>query len=542
VMMLSCFNVANLLLSRALRRQREFAIRGALGGGRGALVRQLIVEGAALAIPGAGIGVLVSLWTVRAFAAAMPSDLLARGAQVHPDLRAVTFAAALSLITAVALAVSPLVFARRPDLNAMLGQSTRIAGRSPRQRRLRTGLLLAQVATTLVLLAAAGVFIVSFVRLSRTPVGFDLTNRVSMRINLPVGRYADDASVAAFATRLVSEAAAVPGVRDAAIASGAPFDAGAYAARIWPTGRPRPAPGTEPTTLFFSTTPGFFQTLGIRLLGGRFFTAQDGAGAPRVAVVNARLANRIFPGETAVGRTLDVMPRSKTGWTNRPGPVTIVGVVADVTNMSINEADFNNLFVPFAQAPSPDLQLVVSTSIPTADVAAPLRRVAARADPALPVRSLESFAERLRASLGGARFNLTIVMLLAGLALAVAGVGIYGSIACAMQERSKEFGVRMALGAAPRAIFGEALRESIRVAVLGSLLGTFAVFALAKLLGSALYLVPSEHGGLLYRVSLTNPAALAGACGLVITVAVLAGLSPARHATRVDPLVVLRTD
>jgi predicted permease len=542
VMMLSCFNVANLLLSRALRRQREFAIRGALGGGRGALVRQLVVEGAALAIPGAAAGVLVSLWTVRAFAAAMPSDLLARGSQVQPDLRAAVFAIALSLITAIALAVSPLVFAQRMDLNVTLGQSARIAGRSLRQRTLRTGLLVAQVTTTLVLLAGAGLFILSFVRLSQAPVGFDLANRLSMRMHLPVGRYPGDAQIAAFAERLIDDAGAVPGVRAAAVASGAPFDDGAYAARIWPADRLRPAPGSEPTTLFFSTTPAFFQTLGIRLLAGRFFTAGDAAGTARVAIVNARLASLLFPGDTTVGRALDVIPRSKTAWTNRPGPVTIVGVVGDITNMSINEADFNNLYVPFAQAPSPDLQLVVSTSIPAADVATPLRHVAAAVDPALPVRSLDSFAERLRKSLSGARFNLTVVLLLAGLALAVAGVGIYGAVACAIQERAREFGVRIAFGAAPRAIFGEALRESFRVAVIGSLLGTVGVITLAKMIGSALYLVPNQHGGLLYRVSLTNPLALAGACALVIAVAVLAGISPARQATRVDPLVVLRTD
>jgi putative ABC transport system permease protein len=541
-MALSCFNVANLLLARALRRQREFAIRGALGGGRAALVRQLVVEGAALAIPGASIGVVVSMWTVRAFAAAMPSDLLARGAQVHPDLRAVAFAVALSFVTAVALAVSPLVFARRVDLNLMLAQTGRIAGRSHRQRGLRTGLLVAQLTTTLVLLAGAGLFILSFVRLSQAPVGFDLTNRLSMRMNLPVGRYGDDARVAAFAARLVGEAAAVPGVRDAAIASGAPFDSSARAVRMWPSGRPRPSAGSEPTTLFFSTTPGFFHALGIRLLAGRLFTAEDAMGASRVAIVNARLANRMFPGDNAVGRTLDVIPRTNAGWANKPGPVTIVGIVGDVKNMSISEADFNNLYVPFAQAPSPDLQLVVSTSIPAADVATPLRRVAATVDPALPVRSLDSFGERVRASLNGARFNLTVVMLLAGLALAVAGVGIYGSVGCAIQERSREFGVRMALGAAPRAIFSEALRESLRVAVVGSLLGTLAVVTLAKMLGSALYLVQGEHSGLLYQVSMMNPLALAGACALVITVAFLAGLVPARHATQVDPLVVLRAD
>jgi putative ABC transport system permease protein len=542
VMLLSCFNVANLLLSRALRRQREFAIRGALGGGRGALARQLVVEGAALAIPGAAAAVLVSTWTVRAFAARMPSDLLVRRADLMPDLRVVVFAAGLSVVSACLLALAPLFFARRIDLNPMLGQSARIAGRSPRQRALRTTLLVAQVTTTLVLLAGAALFMLSFVRLSQTPVGFDFADRLSMEMSLPVARYSADASVANYATRLLDAAHTVAGVRDVAVASGAPFDPGAYAVRILASDRARPTPGSEPSTLFFSTSPNYFRTLGIRLLAGRFFTDKDAVGAPRVAIVNARLVRRLFPGENAVGRTLEIIPRASTGWTHRPGLVTIVGVVADIKNMSLSEADFNNLYVPFAQAPSPDLQLVVSTAIPTGDVAPPLRRAAAAVDPDLPVRSLRSFEDRLSTSLNGARFNLTLVCLLAGLALVVAGVGIYGSVACAIQERSREFGVRIALGAAPRAIFGEALRESIRVAIVGSLIGALCVLTLAKVLGSALYLVPGQHGGLLYQVSMANPAALVAACIVVIAVAVFAGLSPARQATRVDPLVVLRTD
>ena len=542
VMVLSCLNVANLLFSRALRRQREFAIRGALGGGRGALVRQLLVEGAVLAIPGATAAVVVSAWGVRWFVSAMPPDLLLRKGFIAPDLRAIVFALGLSVVTTIALALSPLFFARRLDLNVMLGQSARIAGRSRRQRTLRDILLIAQVTLTLVLLTGAGLFTVSFLRLTRTPVGFDPGNRISLQITLSGTRYREDPGIAGFANRLMDEAAGTSGVRDVAIGSGVPFDPGAFAVMFAVPGRPRPALGSEPLTLFFSVTPAYFRALGIPLTAGRAFTIADAVGAPRVAVVNERLARRMFPDESALGKTLEVIPRPSPAWTQRPGLVTIVGIAADIKNFSKSEVEFNNLYVPFAQAPSPELQLIASTLIPASDVATPLRHAAALVDPSVPIRSVSTLPGRIRSSLDGARFNLTLITVFAALALVVAAVGIYGSVACAIEERSREFGVRIALGAAPRAIFGEALRESVRVAAAGSLLGAGAVVALARILGNALYLVPGQHGGLLYQVGVTHPAPIAAACALLVVVAAFAGLSPALKATRVDPLVVLRTE
>jgi hypothetical protein len=306
--------------------------------------------------------------------------------------------------------------------------------------------------------------------------------------------------------------------------------------------RPRPTRGQEPFAIVRAVGPAYFRTLGIGQLAGREFSAADGAGAPRVAIVNELLARRMFPGENAVGRQLEVLPRVRTGWTNRPGAVVIVGVVANVRNVGMNELDFNNLYVPFAQAPGPGVELVVSTAIPPARISAALRSAAARVDPALPVTGVTTLTQRVEDALQGDRFNLLIIGFFAAAATVLAAVGIYGAMACAVQERTREFGVRLALGAMPRAILVAALSESARVGIAGSLLGAAITLGLAKILGSALYLVPGEHGGLLYGVKTTDPIALGAAVFTMIAVATLSGVVPARHATRIDPLVALRNE
>jgi ABC-type antimicrobial peptide transport system permease subunit len=216
--------------------------------------------------------------------------------------------------------------------------------------------------------------------------------------------------------------------------------------------------------------------------------------------------------------------------------------VANVRNVGVNEIDFNNLYLPFAQAPAPDVELVVSTAIPPARLSDALRSAAASVDPGLPVTGITTLTQRVDDALKGDRFNLLLIGFFAAAAMLLAAVGIYGAMACAVQERTREFGVRLALGAMPRAILGAALSESARVGVAGSLLGAAITLGLARVLGSALYLVPGEHGGLLYGVKTTDPIALGAAFFTMIAVATLSGVVPARHATRIDPLVVLRNE
>ncbi len=543
LMALSCLNVANLLLARALRRQREFAIRGALGGGTGALVRQLLVEGAVVAVPGALAGWIGAAWLVRGFTAIVPSGLLQRGGDIALDGRVAMFTAALTVVIALALALSPLVFARRIDLNVMLGQGGRTAGRSPRQRAIRSGLLVAQVSATLVLLAGAGLFVLSFVRLTQSPLGFDPRDRVLMRASLPAARYGDDGAKTAFAERWLGEAGAVPGVRTAAIGNDAPLSPrGLPGVNVLLPGRPRPERGTEPVALSFSISPRYFAALGIPVLDGREFGPGDAAGAARVAIVNELFGRRFFSGERVVGRTIEISTRFERDTTGRPGLVTIVGVVGNVRNFSINEIEYSNVYRPFAQVPSPDVVLVAATAIPAANAVEPLRRAARQADPGLPSASVALGTQRVSDTLRGARFNLSLIAVFAALALVIAGVGVYGAMACAVEERTREFGVRIALGALPRAILVEALRGSIRVGILGCAIGLALVFVLARVIGDALYLVPGQHVGMLYQVSMTSPIALGSAAVLLLATAVAAGLVPARRATRTDPLVALRVD
>jgi len=541
VLLLACVNVANLLLARALRRQREFAIRGALGGGRGALIRQLVVEGALLAVPSAVAGTLLSLWAVQLFATQVPEDFLAHRGHFLFNARIAFFGIFICGVTTMLLSMAPLFFARRVELNLMLGQGGRTAGRTPGQVRARNGLLIAQLTMTLVLMAAAGLFLSSFAWLVRAPLGFDPGGRVALRMTMSGPAYAGDAAKRAFADRLLDAAQATPGVVQASIDSSSPLLSGPLM-RLVAADRPRPRPGDEPRTIVRAVSPDYFGVLGIRQLEGRPFSAADVDGAPRVAIVNEYLAAQVFPGARAVGRRIELLPTWRQSWTDRPGVVEIVGVVANARDISVEEVQFADVYLPYAQAPSPAVEVIVRSSIPPDGLIAPLRIAAATIDPSLPVGRIETLEGRVGDSLKGARFNLALIASFAVVAILLACVGIYGAMACAVQERSREFGVRLALGQPPAAILRGTVWQSARFGVIAGALGLAASVVIARLIGNALYLVRGQHSGLLHGVTTTDPIALTSAAIALIVVATLSGVVPARQATKVDPLVVLRSE
>ena len=540
VLALSCINAANLLLARALRRRREFAVRGALGGGRAALIRQLVVESALLAAPSAVAGLTLSLWALRLFASRIPEDYLLRGGHFALDLRVAAFVLLVSGVTTLSLSLAPLLFSRRLDLNAVLGQGARSSSASVRQVRARNALLAGQLTMTLVLMAMAGLFVTSFVRLTHVPLGFTPDDLAAAGISLPGTRYAGDAPRREFATRLLDRARAVPGVSDAAIGSSLPLGSGPMV-KLVASDRPRPSPDREPSAIVRAVDPGYFRALGIRLVSGRPFAAPDLPGAPRVAIVNEYLASQLFPGESAVGRGIE-LARARTPWTNRPGQLLIVGVAANIKDVGINEVEFGNLYLPFDQAPSPGLDLVVRSSIPASGVADVLRRVASDIDPDLPVSQLTTMAQRVDEALQGDRLNMLLIASFAAIAIVLAAVGIYGAMACAVQERTREFGVRLALGQQPAAMVRATLWESVRFGLVSGVSGLAIVLVIARLLGNALYLVRGEHNGLLYGVTTTDPIVLGGAAAALILIATLAGVIPARQVARVDPLIALRAE
>ncbi|HEX4567659.1 MAG TPA: ABC transporter permease [Vicinamibacterales bacterium] len=541
VLLLSCANVANLILARALTRRREFAIRGALGGGSVALARQLVVEGAVLSAPAGILGILLTGWSLALLRTRLPADYLFHGNNIPVDTRVAAFALALTSVTAMVFGLVPAMFARRVDLNITLGDGGRTAGRAPGHARVRLVLLTTQIAATLVLVAGAGLLLRSYGMLTHAPLGFEPEHRFGAFIGVSGPRYATDAQIRTYADAALERVRAVPGVTAAVIATSGPLESGPVVNFVV-SKRPRPALGEEPRAIMRSVGPGYFHTLGIPIARGRPFTTADADGAPRVVIINQTLAQRIFPGEDPIGRVIELLPRSRTGWASRPGPVTIVGVSANAKEVDVHEVDANSLCLPFAQAPSPEPGVFAVAAGDQAGVVTAMRSALASVDPSLPARRVFPLGSLVTNSLEGARFNAELITWFAAVAMLIAAVGIYGSMSRAVRERTREFGVRLALGAGPGAILGSALRQATRVVGAGSAAGLFGVFVLARVLGTALYLVPGQHSGILYGVSMTDPLTIGFALCVLVAVGFAASAIPARHATRVDPLVVLRSD
>ena len=449
------------------------------------------------------------------------------------------FTLAVSAVTTVAFVMAPLLFARRIDLMAALGAGGR-TGASVGEGRARMVLLAAQLALTVMLLFGAGLFLKSFVALTHVPLGFDPVNALAIRSTLSGPRYAADDQIRRYASDLVDRAAATPGVRDAAIASTSPLGSGPLI-RFARADAPTPSPSDAPSAILRAVSPTYFRTLSTRVVRGREFLPSDVAGAPRVAIVNEQLANQVFPGEEAVGQTIDLLP-GRANWTNHPGPLLIVGVASRIKEVGINEIDFSDVYLPFAQMPAPALELIARTNVPASTLLTTLRQRAASLDPAIPVTSATTFEVRLADALQGDRFDLVLTSAFAAVAVLLASIGVFGSVAYAVQARTREFGVRLAFGARPSQLIRSALWHAGRIAVIGGAVGLGVSVILARVIGNALYLVPREHNGLLYGVTTTDPVMLACAFGGVVLMALAAGAVPARRVAGVDPVRALRAE
>jgi predicted permease len=540
VLLLSAVNVTTLLLVRAVRRTREFALRSALGGGRGALARQLLVEGAWLAAPAGAAALLMTRWAVGLFTGLLPADFFMRGTAIPVDLRVGGFALAVTAVPALAFALTPLVITRRVELSSALGPGARV-GRSAAEGRLRGLLLATQIALTVVLLTGAGLFLKSFAALTRVPLGFDPSNALAVSATVSGPRYASEEAIRSYADRMVDAARAIPAVKDAAIGTSSPLGSGPIV-RFVAAEQPRPRGGEEPDAILRAVDSSYFRALGVRIVRGRAFSSQDVAGAPRVVIVNESVARELFGDGNPIGRVIELLPGGRAPWTDRPGPLVIVGVLATVKDVGLNEVEFGNLYVPFAQTPAPRMELIVRSGLPAADLAESIRQAVARIDPAVPVTSVTSFERRVAIALQGDRFNLLLISSFAGVALLLAAVGVYGAVAYHVEARTRELGVRLALGAQRARLVGAAVWQTGRLAVVGASLGIVAAVATARVIGDALYLVPGSHNGLLYGVSTTDPVMLGMAFTGTIAIALVAGVIPARRVTRIDPVQALSSD
>jgi putative ABC transport system permease protein len=536
VLLIGCTNVASLFLARAASREREAAVRTALGAGRGRLVRQLLTESVLLSLAGGALGLAVAWWGVRVLLGAVPQEI-PRAAEVGIDGAVLLFLLVVSVAAGVAFGALPAwQFARGEALAALRGL-TRDATRGVRQARTRRTLVMVEVALAVVLVVTAGLLVKSFARLQRVEPGFDAARLVMVPLALPQQRYSDAPKRLAFFDALRERVTALPGVEHVAISLEHPLGEG-WAAGFTIEGRPEPQPGEGPEGRVRPVTPGYFATVGVPLLAGRDIAESDRVGAPGVVVVNQAFARKYFPGENPLGARL----RRPAWWPGMPTTYEIVGVAADERFLGLATPPDPATYFAFAQFSLAQVVLVklrageagaagdVNDAVPASFVTA-FRNAVWSLDKDLPVERVEPMREVLHAQLAAARFNAGLLTLFALVALALAALGVYGVLSYTVAQRSAEIGIRMALGAPRRRVLGLVVGEGVAVALVGVSGGLIASAVVTRLLSR-----------LLFDVSTTDGTVFAGVALLLTVVAVAASFVPARRASRVDPLTAMRRE
>jgi predicted permease len=538
VLLIACVNNAALLLARGLARQREFTLRAALGAGRGTLVRQSLVESLILSLAGGAAGTLLGLWGADAFAAFIPHDALPRNTHIALDARVLVFVLAVSIFSALLTGVAPALLSSRVDLHNALRQGASGLSSARSQNRTRGSLVILEVALALVLLFGAGLFLSSFVRLEQAPRGFEAPGALSFRVSLRGESYAQPEQQQRYFRSLADQLGALPGVQAVTVGTGIPLDGYTLSASVKVAGRPpRGKHGTG--VLTYAVAPNFFGLLHMHLLAGRAFAPGDSGASPRVAIINRNAAHTLFGSEDPLGKILEPVPDERRG-VSAEAPVQIVGVSENAQVFGANEVPFEVIYFPFSQHPAPAADMVVSSSLPRGVLLGVIRETAYSIDKDQPIFDVQTMDDLVSTSLGGARFDLMLVASLAIVALTLVSAGIFGTVAYFVQQRTREFGIRLALGATPARILRHALSRALVMGFAGLLFGVLASLALGRLLRGVLYLVPGERAGMLYGVRIYDPLSMSIACIVLFAVLTLASYIPAVRAARVDPTVALR--
>jgi len=526
VLLIACTNVANLLLAKAAPRQREIALRTALGARRYHLLRQLLTESILLAIIAGGIGVLLATWGTAALVALSP-DTLPRAHEIGFDWRVLTFTGVVALTTGIVFGLLPAIWGPRVDLSDALKEGSR--GTTGGGGRLRKILVVAEVALSVMLLVGAGLMLRSFFQLRSVNPGFRTDHALTLRVSLPVpeGRIsATDADrFMSFYDRTLARLSALPGVTAAGATNMIPLDGNGTDRLIEVEGYVPRDESDMPDAQNRQATPGWFAAMGIPLLRGRLIESSDNDKAPRVLVVNDAFARRFFPNGDAIGK------RVRLGKLTADFPwATIVGVVGDVRGFALDEAPLETMYWPVAQIrTTPSLAIVMRTESDPAALAASVRDAISEIDPAQPIYDMQPLDQLVAKSLGQRRFTLTLMLLFGVIALVLSAIGIYGVMAFAVTQRTQEIGIRMALGARAIDVLKMVVGSGMFLAAIGVAVGLIGAFALTRLMAS-----------LLFGVSPTDFVTFGLVTVGLLTVALLACYIPARRATKVDPLVALR--
>jgi len=547
VLLVACVNVANLMLARAAARERELAIRASLGASRGRIVRQIMVECLPLGLIGGALGVLLALWGIDLLESLLPASL-PRHNEIGVNGRAISFTFAVALFTVLLFGLFPALQAAKADVRASLSEGGRGGSRQGRLRRL---LVVAEVALALVLLVGAGLMVRSFVKLRQAPVGFTERNVLTMRVSLPDAKYpfpisADDRrnpAGLAFYEQLLERVGALPGVKAATVSSVLPLGSmGNWGKYLSVEGHPAP-PSLDkvPSANFALISHDFFRTFGVAIRRGRSFTDRDKENSQPVAIVNETVARRFFPNEDPVGKTIwmgppeHLLPPDAQTPENRFVRRLIVGVVADVKNGSLNQPVAPLVYAPFHQHRregwSNSLSLAVQTETAPETLTAAIRGQVRALDQDQPVSGVRTVGELLDRTLSEAKFNLLLLGLFAVLALVLAAIGVYGVMSYAVTQRTREIGVRMALGAQPRTVLRLVIGQGMALVSVGVVIGVAAAWALTRLMAT-----------MLFEVRATDPATFALIALLLALVALAACWIPARRAAKVDPMIALRCE
>ncbi|HUL74473.1 MAG TPA: ABC transporter permease [Vicinamibacterales bacterium] len=523
VLLIVCANVANLMLARGTARRRELAVRSALGAGRGRLARQLLVEAAMLVAIGGTLGVALAVAGVRGLVAIDPGNIpLLHTAGV--DGTVLAFSIAVTVATALFIGVVPALRQSRVDPQAALADGGRGAGAASVRQRLRRLLVVAEVALASVVLVASGLLVRSFLALTRVPLGYDATGVVTAQVTVPRATYTTDARIVQFDQTLKDRLLAGPGVAAASAIYPLPASGEGWSGSLFIEGQPVPDGQPEPHAAYAVALPDYFTTLQIPLIQGRDFAPTDAVGAPAVAIVDELVARRHWPGESAVGKRIGPFGEPRNGaWT------TVVGVVGHVHTTGPRADSEPQVYLPALQSPQSMLFFMARTAGDPTPLPAAFRSAVRAIDPDLPVARLTPLTDLTAQTMARERFNLLLLTLFGGVALAVAAVGLYGVMAYLVAQRAREIGIRLALGGRPAAVLRAVLAEGLAMTLVGLAAGLATAFGLSRVLAD-----------LVFAIQPTDPLTYAAIALLLVVVAIAAATVPARRAMRIDPVVVLR--
>jgi putative ABC transport system permease protein len=520
VLLIACANVASLLLARGATRQKEIALRAALGATRTRLMRQLLTESVVLSLLGGLLGVVLSFWCVRALVAVSP-DVVPITSEVKIDATVLGFGFLISLLTGLVFGLLPALETSRLNLNQLLKEGAKELMGSPHRIHLRSILVVSEVALASLLLIAAGLMIRSFLRLQQVDPGFNPEKILTMQLDLPLSKYRERKQRVAFYDAVLARLEALPGVEKAGAVSTLPLGGEEEENAFIIEGRPLPPSGQPPMVPSRAISPNYFQTMGIPVLQGRPFELRDNLDAPGAAIINQSMADRFWPGEDPLGKRISLGGSST--WR------TIVGIVGDVRHADLSAQAKPEMYFPYLQMPLPFMVMVVRTTIDPANMIGTVRTQTLEVDKDQPVSNIKTMDQLISASVSRPRLRTLLIGLFAAVAMVLAMIGVYGLLSYSVTQRSREIGIRMALGAQRSDVLKQIMKQGITLALVGIVIGAVLALVLTRVLGS-----------MLYGISTTDPFTFALVSMALACVAMIATYIPARRATTVDPMVALR--